>query len=98
MKSVMRLPARLATPAAADEKSGTSRVRLFQEVGDRPEEQVVRQAVAAGKVDGAPLFVGAYGYGMVPPSGPGAVNSPWQRARRAHPPHPPSAARHGPAR
>ncbi|GEB59368.1 extracellular solute-binding protein [Streptomyces gardneri] len=33
--------------AAADEKSGTLRVWLFQEVGNKPKEQVVAQAVAA---------------------------------------------------
>ncbi len=65
----MKLPARLATPAAllllaaltatacapqtsdgtstADEKTGTLRVWLFQEVSNKPKEQVVEQAVAA---------------------------------------------------
>ncbi|MEV8587952.1 extracellular solute-binding protein [Streptomyces sp. NPDC051180] len=65
----MKLPARLATPAAllllagltatacapqtsgggaaTDDKSGTLRVWLFQEVSNKPKEQVVDQAVAA---------------------------------------------------
>ncbi|MGW4744667.1 extracellular solute-binding protein [Streptomyces sp. NPDC004290] len=34
-------------PAAADDTSGTLRVWLFQEVGNKPKEQVVQQAVAA---------------------------------------------------